>query len=132
MANYKIENQWGGSQAAWNAAGTWILGSRPAQYVTEIKISSKDGGKTFNGTMNYNGEGPIGFRAKHTSGNNYIVENQWGGAQAPWNPGGSWIIGDRDNQRVIDLSLKISSGKNLQGTMTYNNESPIGTKSTII
>ncbi len=27
--------------------------------------------------------------------NTYVVENQWGGADAAWNPGGTWIIGGR-------------------------------------
>ena len=66
------------------------LGARDSkpQYVIELNINSKDGGKSFQGIMQYEGEGPIGFRAKNTTGNTYIVENQWGDDNAPWHPGG--------------------------------------------
>lgn len=58
----------------------------------------------------------------------YKVENQWGGSHAPWNPGGTWVIGVRSNQSVTALSVNTSSGKNLAGTMVYTEESPIGFK----
>lgn len=57
----------------------------------------------------------------------YTVENQWGGPQARWNPGGSWVIGGRNGQPVV--ALRISSadgGRTLTGTMTYRGEGPIG------
>lgn len=130
MANYKVENQWGGSQAPWHPGGEWTLGDRNDQYVTAIDISSKDEGNTFEGTMTYNGEGPIGFRAQYAGNNRYTAENQWGGSQAPWRPGGEWVIGGRDNQNVVQLSANTSDGKNLAGTMTYKGEGPIGFKAT--
>ncbi len=130
MSLYSVQNQWGGSSAPWNPGGMWVLGSRAEQKVVAIDISSSDGGKTLTGTMTYQGEGPIGFRATEGSGNNYTVENQWGGSSAPWNPGGQWIIGARDGQRVIALKVTSSDGGNtLTGTMTYQGEGPIGFKS---
>jgi hypothetical protein len=126
---YTVMNQWGGSAAPWNAGGTWVLGGREKQSVVAIQISSKDGGKTLTGTMTYNGEGPIGFRATATGNNNYTVENQWGGAAAPWNAGGTWIIGGRTGQAVVALDVKSTDqGKTLNGTMTYSGEGPIGFK----
>src|SRR5688572_24202382 len=102
MANYTVENQWGGNSAPWHPGGTWVLGARSGQNVVAIDISSPDNGQTFNGTMTYAGEGPIGFRAQHVGigTNEYKVENQWGGSSAPWHDGGTWTIGGRDNQNV--------------------------------
>jgi hypothetical protein len=127
---HQVQNQWGGSSAPWNPGGIWLLGCRDGQNVVAIDITSSDHGKTFTGTMTYAGEGPIGFRATMTQTNNYVVENQWGGSSAPWNPGGNWIIGARSGQRVV--SLKVNStdnGQTLNGTMTYDGEGPIGFKS---
>lgn len=127
--SYVVENQWGGENAEWNMAGTFILGTRKGQAPTEFDISSKDEGKTFNGTMTYAGEGPIGFKAEQVLGNNYKVENQWGGEESAWNDGGNMIIGTREGQNVI--ALKVSStddGVTLSGAITYQNEGPIGFK----
>lgn len=127
MAIYQIKNQWGGSSAPWHAGGTFVLGSRGDQNVVEVNITSGNGGKNFSGTMTYVGEGPIGFRATQTVGNNnYVVENQWGGNSAPWHPGGNWIIGGREGQNVVALNVKASNGTDLEGTMTYAGEGPIG------
>lgn len=127
MSKYAVANQWGGSSAPWHQGGTWVLGARDNQKVVAIDIKSGDGGKTFNGTMTYAGEGPIGFKAQRTGQNQYNVENQWGGNDAPWHPGGKWVIGGRDNQNVIALNVTSSDGgKNLSGTNTYANEGPIG------
>ncbi len=131
-SSYSVENQWGGSTAPWHQGGTFVLGARENQNPIAYDIESKDGGKTFTGTMTYAGEGPIGFRAVQTSGNNYAAENQWGGSTAPWHPGGHLVIGGRVNQNAIQL--KISSkdeGKNFTGEMTYIGEGPIGVKATI-
>ncbi len=129
MAIFQVQNQWGGSSAPWHAGGTWVLGGRDNQNVTEILINSGDGGKTFSGTMTYEGEGPIGFRATQIVGNNYAVENQWGGSTAPWHPGGNWIIGGRDGQNVVQLKVEsVNNGADLEGTMTYAGEGPIGFK----
>ncbi|NTV99985.1 MAG: hypothetical protein HGA19_01630, partial [Oscillochloris sp.] len=57
----------------------------------------------------------------------YAVENQWGGEEAPWHPGGTWEIGSRDNQLVINLDLSSTDGgETLNGTITYVGEGPIG------
>lgn len=129
MAIYQVQNQWGGSSAPWHAGGTWVLGGRDNQNVVEINIASGDGGKTFSGTMTYDGEGPIGFKATQIAGNNYSVQNQWGGDSAPWHPGGNWIIGGRNGQNVVALKVEAVQGSaDLEGTMTYAGEGPIGFK----
>ncbi len=132
MTLYQVENQWGGSSAPWHQGGTWILGGRDNQNVVGLEIQSNDNGQTFNGTMTYAGEGPIGFKATCLGSNNYTVENQWGGSSAPWHPGGQWIIGGRDNQNVVAVNIQSNDGgKTLTGTMTYAGEGPIGFKGAI-
>ena len=123
-----VSNQWGGSSAPWNPAGTWTLGNRPAQEVQAIHIKSNDNGKTFSGTMTYINEGPIGFKATWISENNYAVQNQWGGNYAPWHDGGRWVIGDRNGQRIIAVDVDKNSSGELVGTAHYQNEGPIGFK----
>lgn len=127
MAIYQVQNQWGGNTAPWHPGGAWVLGCRDNQEVVAIQIKSSDKGKTFTGTMTYAGEGPIGVKATQVTGNNYSVENQWGGSTAPWNPGGNWVIGGRDTKPCIALDVKGKEGK-LDGTMTYEGEGPIGFK----
>ncbi|MEZ5447789.1 MAG: hypothetical protein R3E89_01750 [Thiolinea sp.] len=130
---YQVENQWGGDSAPWHAGGSWVLGSRAdkPQNMVALDIKSGDGGKTFTGTMTYAGEGPIGFKAENTMGNAYNVQNQWGGDSAPWNPGGQWLIGGRD-QKPVAVSIQSNDGGNtLSGTMTYKDEGPIGFKATM-
>lgn len=130
MAIYQVQNQWGGSNAPWHAGGTWVLGGRANQNVVKIDITSGDGGKTFSGTMTYEGEGPIGVKALQIVGNNYSVENQWGGDTAPWHPGGNWIIGGRNGQNVVELKVSATGGSaEVDGTMTYAGEGPISFKS---
>ncbi|MEE1925097.1 lectin OAA [Pseudomonas sp. 148P] len=127
---YAVQNQWGGNSAPWHPGGTWKLGARDNQHVVAIDIRSGDGGVTFKGNMTYSGEGPIGFKAKRVAQNRYEVQNQWGGNDAPWHPGGEWVIGGRDNQSVVALSVKSNDGgKSLDGTNTYDNEGPIGFRS---
>ena len=131
--NYTVENQWGGDSAPWHPGGTWVLGYRAGQNVVAIDVASNDGGQSLNGTMTYKGEGPIGFQATMTEGGSYTVENQWGGASAPWNPGGTWALGCRDNQNVVSIDVQSNDdGKTLNGTMTYSNEGPIGFKATLL
>lgn len=127
--DFRVENQWGGSSAAWNPGGSWKIGGRDNQKVVALKFNSNNGGKTLTGIMTYAGEGPIGFRATKLGGNNYMVENQWGGSSAAWNPGGQWVIGGRDNQAVVAMDIRSNDGgKTLTGTMTYAGEGPIGFK----
>lgn len=53
----------------------------------------------------------------------YNVENQWGSADAPWHPGGTWVLGDQPDQRVVALSVtSADGGETLVGTMTYTGE----------
>ena len=103
----------------------WVLGWRPSQQIIAVDASSGDNGETLQGTIQYAGEGPIGFRATRVTGNSYTVENQWGGSWAPWHDGGQWVLGDRDGQRVVDIQISGSNGA-LSGTITYVGEGPIG------
>ncbi|MCB9124674.1 MAG: choice-of-anchor L domain-containing protein [Caldilineaceae bacterium] len=124
---YNVENQWGGTDAPWNPGGVWVIGGRADQRVVALTASSEDGGETLVGTMTYAGEGPIGFRAFRTAQNTYEVENQWGGDDAPWNPGGTWVLGGRDEQSVVDIAIASEDdGSTLAGVMTYDGEGPIG------
>lgn len=130
--NYSVENQWGGDSAPWHNGGTWVIGFRDNQHVIALNATSSDGGKTLTGTMTYEGEGPIGFKATNVGNNTYQVQNQWGGDSAPWHAGGAWLLGCRTNQNVIAIDIASSNGgTNLSGTMTYENEGPIGFKAAL-
>jgi hypothetical protein len=123
---YLADNQWGGAAAPWHQGGIYVLGCRD-QAVIALTIKSLDQGKTFNGTMQYVGEGPIGFRATQVAGNNYQVENQWGGSSAPWHPGGIFLLGCRSGQQPIEFNITSGDGgKTFNGGMTYSGEGPIG------
>jgi hypothetical protein len=129
---YSVQNQWGGSSAPWQDGGTWLLGARENQGVVAIDLSSSDGGKTLTGTLTYAGEGPIGFKGELSSGGTYAVQNQWGGSSAPWNQGGTWVIGARNNQGVVAIkATSTDGGKTLTGTMTYAGEGAIAFKATL-
>lgn len=128
---YNVENQWGGDSAPWHPGGLWSLGARPGQPVVAMQITSRDGGRTFTGTITYRGEGPIGFRATNVGPTRYTAENQWGGESAPWHPGGNWVIGGRPNQAVVAVDVRSNdNGHTLTGTMTYDHEGPIGFRAT--
>lgn len=125
--SYVVENQWGGQSAPWRAGGIWIIGGRSNQAVSSLAIESKDKGASFSGKMSYEGEGPIGFRAKLLSNNVYAVENFWGGNNGKWHKGGTWILGGRDNQALVGVEIvSKDKGKSYSGTITYAGEGPIG------
>ena len=129
---YIVENQWGGSSAPWHPGGTWVIGCRPGQSVVAIHVESGDNGATLKGTMTYSGEGPIGFQSQASDGAVYAVENQWGGAFAPWHQGGISVLGCRD-QAVLAVDLTSNDGgKTLTGTMTYAGEGPIRVRATAV
>lgn len=131
-AVYSAQNQWGGSVAPWHQGGVWVIGCRN-QGVAALDISSADHGKTFTGSMTYVGEGPIGVRATMVAGNNYKVENQWGGNTAPWHPGGVWLIGCRAGQQAVAVNIRsVDGGNNMNGGMTYSGEGPIGLRATAL
>ena len=67
MAVYYVENSWANTQG--HDGGAFVLGARDSkpQYVVALNIASKDGGASFQGTMTYEGDGPIGFRAKNVT-----------------------------------------------------------------
>lgn len=125
---YLVKNQWGGSAAPWHEGGLYVIGTRGAkQRVIAMNLSSMDNGRTLTGTMTYQDEGPIGFRANKIMENTYFVENQWGGSSAPWHPGGPMILGARANQPIVALNItSADNGVTLTGTMTYAGEGPIG------
>ncbi len=121
----------GGGELAggkWHDGGEWKLGYRDDQEVQKLDIKSTDGGKTFEGWMQYEGEGPIRFRAVQTEDGSYIVENQWGSENSKWHYGGKWELGGRDDQKVVDISIERRDGE-LAGEMTYEGEGPIGFRS---
>ncbi|MFZ1772122.1 MAG: choice-of-anchor Q domain-containing protein, partial [Caldilinea sp.] len=124
---YNVENQWGGDDASWNPGGVWVIGGRADQRVVALTATSYDGGENLVGTMTYAGEDPIGFRAVRTAPNTYAVEIQWGGDDAPWNPEGVWVLGNRDEQNVVDIAIASEDGgSTLAGAITYDGEEPIG------
>lgn len=132
MTIYAIQNQWGGSSAPWHDGGLLSIGNRADQNPIALQIQSGDGGKTFTGTMTYEGEGPIGVRATLVTTNCYQVENQWGGSGAPWHDAGLFLLGARNGQNAVAFDLKSSDGgQTITGTMTYAGEGPIGVKGTI-
>jgi hypothetical protein len=123
--------QRGGNVEQWHPDGDWVLGGRDSQRVISIKIRSADRGKRLTGTITYDFEGPIGFKAASVGGNRYAVQNHWGGELAPWHDGGTWILGGRPNDRVIALDVVSEDhGETLQGEMTYEREGPIRFKAT--
>ncbi|KQO05641.1 lectin OAA family protein [Sphingomonas sp. Leaf242] len=122
---FDATNQWGGASAPWHQGGQWVLGCRPDQSVTALDLTSADDGKTVTGTMIYAGEGPIGFRGTRIMANTYAVDNQWGGNDAPWNAGGTWVLGCRGKQGILDVTVE-GDGERLTGTMVYTGEGPIG------
>lgn len=136
--NYNTQVQWGGNSAPWHDNGMFVIGGRNPQQAIGLWATSSDGGKTLNGEMQYDrsaewpdGEGKIGFRATNTGGNTYATEVQWGGSSAPWHPNGNFILGGRDNQRVVSMQISSADGgKTFGGQMTYANEGPIGFKAT--
>ncbi|WP_205859214.1 lectin OAA family protein [Pleionea sediminis] len=60
---YKTFTQWGGDNAPWHPAGTWFMGCRDDQNVVAINIQSDSEGTTLSGSMTYDNEGEIGFKA---------------------------------------------------------------------
>ena len=125
-SSYTVENRWGGDGQPWHLAGTMILGTRSTKKPVSMDISSNDGGVTFTGKMTYSGEGHISFRAELTSGNNYNVQNRWGGEGAPWHDGGVMVIGCRDGQNCIALNISSNDGgETLTGKMRYDGEGDI-------
>lgn len=129
--NYRAGNQWGGNSAPWHDAGRWVLGTRGAQKVVALKVSSNDNGANLTGANTYAGEGPIGFKGARNGGAVYYVENQWGGNSAPWHDGGAWVLGARGAQAMINMNITSNDGgKTFTGSMTYAGEGPIGFKAT--
>ncbi|MFE3865253.1 hypothetical protein ACFXPT_33210 [Streptomyces goshikiensis] len=103
------------------------LGGRSNQKPVQIRIAAEYCDTlTLVGDMTYDGEGPIGFKATMTGRNTYEVENQWGGDDAPWHPGGTWVIGALEYRRVKGMHVTSDdSGRTLSGTITYEGQDPL-------
>ncbi|MBX3014395.1 MAG: DUF11 domain-containing protein [Caldilineaceae bacterium] len=123
---YLVKTLTSDTDADWQDGGVWVIGGRLAQRIVALSATSLDGGETLEGTMAYAGEGPIGFRATQVEPNTYTVENHWGNADDPWNPGGTWILGNREGQGVVAIEIASEdAGNSLVGTLTYADEEPI-------
>ena len=124
---YSVQNQWGGASASWNQGGSWVIGGRITQRVINVDVISYDRGNSLVGTMQYQGEGTIGFKAQRTAGDSWNVQIQWGGPSASWNQEGIWTIGARVTQPVVRLLISSTdNGANLNGFMAYKGERLIG------
>lgn len=62
LGGNRYDMEWG-SKAVWHPLGTWVIGGRAGQPVLALDITSKDEGKTLEGSMRYRNEGDISFRA---------------------------------------------------------------------
>ena len=130
---YQTYNQWGGSFAPWHDGGVFVIGGRNGQRIISVKISSANGGKTFDGVVQYQNEGPIGFRGLRKAQNRYSCLVQWGGVSAPWHIDGLWVLGARKTQSLVNVNISsVDGGKTFAGTITYKNEGPIGFKAKLI
>jgi carbonic anhydrase len=129
---YAVESNAGGDESPWLPDGVWVIGGRQDQRVVTLNITSDDSGQTLAGTMTYAGEGPIALRANKTEQNVYRVEVQWGGADAPWNPDGTWVLGTRADHSVVALELgSDDDGNTLDGTVSYADGSFFGFRATL-
>ncbi|MBI3233216.1 MAG: hypothetical protein HYZ42_04130 [Bacteroidetes bacterium] len=64
---------------------------------------------------------------------NYKVEQNTGGLNDTWHPGGEWKLGThpKQNLNMIDISSE-DEGKTLSGTISYKDEYPINFRATHI
>ncbi len=69
---------------------------------------------------------------KSAANSSYTVANQWGDEFEPWYPAGTWVLGSRDNQRVVSIKLRSNDGgQSLSGTISYHGEGPIDFKASL-
>ena len=122
---YFAEIQWGGPNGPWIKDGQWYLGGKAAKRVKSVQSSSsaKDGGKNLLGTIIYDGEDPISFKAERVFENNYQASVQPKGS-ATWNLEGIWVIGGRAKQPIVDVKIT-GDGNTFSGSVTYQNEGPV-------
>lgn len=129
---YRVEFNAGGDESPWEDHGVWVIGGRLDQRVVALDIASSDDGQSLGGTVTYAGEGPIAFRATATEQNVYLVEVHWGGADAPWNPQGTWVLGSNADQGLTALNLvSEDEGNTLDGTMSYGEGTLLGLRATL-
>ncbi len=121
---YHVNNGWGTSTG--NYGGWWVIGARADQRCVKLNVSSNDNGHTLHGTMEYNGEGPIGFKGQATLKKHLKTFVQWGGTTAPWHDNGDMILSSREPQAVEMINIhSTDKGMTFSGTMQYAGEGPI-------
>lgn len=107
----------------WHPAGDWIIGGRD-QRAVKVAAKSTDGGQSLNGTVTYQGEGPIDLEARISGGSAYTIENQWGSTDSAWNFGGVFVLGSRRREHTAsDPSLaKVVTSEPIveRGSLTMN------------
>ena len=74
---------------------------------------------------------PDAYADANYAGNEFRVENRWGGGSAPWHPGGTWIIGGRAGVVAVHAT-SADNGKTFTGTMTYGGEGAIGFRANLL
>ena len=106
--------------------GMYRFGCRSPDQVV-IQLSATLNGNVLSGKMTYSREGPIDFQGTITDPNDktkFLVENKWPGVDK-WQPGGTWIIGDRKGEAVqsIEASCRYSNcwGNHMWATIKYGN-----------
>lgn len=131
-SSYDIRSQCAREKDRWYDSGVFVLGTKHVRHPEMLEIFSRDQGKTYTGIIKYAFEESMNFRAIQVSGNNYNIENQEGGFDAPWRPGGKMVIGSRVNQYVTSLSIVSEDfGESFEGSMAYNGEGPIGVQTVL-
>ena len=76
--------------------------------MVKLSVSSSDGGQTLTGTVTYEDEGPVDFRASRSNPDNkYEVEFHSGGdSDAAWNYDGTWVMGyETESEPILSVDL---------------------------
>ncbi len=116
--SYRAEVSFGDE---WHPAGDWIIGGRD-QRAVKVSAKSTDGGKSLNGTVTYQGEGPINMEATLSGSSAYTVENQWGNPDSDWNPGGVFVLGNRERSESVSNQSGFPEGYFYLTTKSGENE----------
>lgn len=119
---YDVDNQMGGP---FQGDGAWVLGTRgdKKQYLVGVDIATRNNGRTLDGTITYDREGPLRFRATQLVDNSYQTEVYFGD---DWHEDGIWLIGSRE-KRVTQVTIESRDrGQTLSGLLEYDGEDPVG------
>jgi len=69
---------------------------------------------------------------KPPANSSYTVANQWGDEFEPWHFAGTWVLGSRENQRIVSIKIRSTDGgQTLSGTIAYHGEGPIDFKASL-